>query len=63
MIIEITSLQDERVAMFSVMTEAQLRHRLNIEQGLFIAESPKVIRVAQEAGYEPTALLCEKKTY
>ena len=32
MIIEITSLQDERVAMFSVMTEAQLRHRLNIEQ-------------------------------
>ena len=61
MIIEITSLQDERVAMFSVMTEAQLRHRLNIEQGLFIAESPKVIRVALEAGYEPTALLCEKK--
>ena len=61
MIIEITSLQDERVAMFSVMTEAQLRNRLNIQQGIFIAESPKVIRVALEAGYEPTALLCEKK--
>ena len=61
MIIEITSLQDERVAMFSTMTEAQLRNRLNIEQGIFIAESPKVIRVALEAGYEPTALLCEKK--
>lgn len=61
MIVEITSLQDERVAMFSTMTEAQLRNRLNIEQGIFIAESPKVIRVALEAGYEPTALLCEKK--
>ena len=61
MIVEITSLQDERVAMFSTMTEAQLRNRLNIEQGIFIAESPKVIRVALKAGYEPTALLCEKK--
>ena len=61
MIVEITSLQDERVAIFSTMTEAQLRNRLNIEQGIFIAESPKVIRVALEAGYEPTALLCEKK--
>ena len=61
MIVEITSLQDERVAMFSTMTEAQLRNRLNIVQGIFIAESPKVIRVALQAGYKPTALLCEKK--
>lgn len=61
MIVEITSLQDERVAMFSTMTEAQLRNRLNIVQGIFIAESPKVIRVALQAGYKPTALLCERK--
>ena len=61
MIFEITSLQDERIAMFSVMTEAQLRNRLNAEQGIFIAESPKVIRVALQAGYEPLALLCERK--
>ena len=61
MIYEISSLQDERIAMFASMTEAQLRNRLNIEQGLFIAESPKVIRVALQAGYEPQALLCEQK--
>ena len=61
MILEVTSLHDERIAMFSVMTEAQLRNRLNAEQGIFIAESPKVIRVALQAGYEPLALLCERK--
>ena len=61
MIYEISSLQDERIALFASMTEAQLRNRLNIEQGLFIAESPKVIRVALQAGYEPQALLCEQK--
>ena len=61
MIQEITTLQDERIAMFSSMTEAQLRNRLNAEQGIFIAESPKVIHVALKAGYEPLALLCEEK--
>ena len=61
MIQEITTLQDERIAMFSSMTEAQLRNRLNAEQGIFIAESPKVIHVALKAGYEPLALLCEQK--
>lgn len=43
------------------MTEAQLRNRLEPDKGVFIAESPKVIRVALEAGYEPVALLCERK--
>lgn len=61
MIYEISSLKDKRIAMFASMTEAQLRNRLNAEQGLFIAESPKVIRVALQAGYEPQALLCEQK--
>ena len=61
MIYEISSLQDERIALFASMTEAQLRNRLNAEQGLFIAESPKVIHVALQAGYEPQALLCEQK--
>ena len=61
MIQEITTLQDDRIAMFSSMTEAQLRNRLNAEQGIFIAESPKVIHVALKAGYEPLALLCEQK--
>lgn len=47
--------------MFSTLTEAQLRMELEPEKGLFIAESPKVIRVALDAGWEPTALLCERK--
>ena len=61
MMIEISSIQDPRVAVFATMTETQLRNRLNAEQGLFIAESPKVIRVALQAGYEPQALLCEQR--
>lgn len=61
MIYEITSIEDPRIALFSKLTEAQLRQRQETEQGIFIAESPKVIRVALQAGYEPSALLCEKK--
>ena len=61
MIYEISSIQDPQVAVFATMTETQLRNRLNAEQGLFIAESPKVIRVALQTGYEPQALLCEQR--
>ncbi len=60
-IIEITSLEEKGVEVFSSLTEAQLRMEVEPEKGLFIAESPKVIRVALDAGWEPTALLCEKK--
>ncbi len=60
-IIEITSLNQPSVEVFSTLTEAQLRMELEPEKGLFIAESPKVIRVALDAGWEPTALLCERK--
>lgn len=59
MIYEITTLSDERIQLFASMTEAQLRNRLNQDLGIFIAESPKVIRIALQAGYEPLALLCE----
>ena len=51
-VIEIQSLTQPEVQIFSSLTEVQLRNRLNAEQGLFIAESPKVIRVALDAGYE-----------
>lgn len=61
MIYEITSIEDPRIALFSKLTEAQLRQRQETEQGIFIAESPKVIRVALQAGYQPQALLCERK--
>ena len=47
--------------MFGSLTEAQLRNRLEPEKGIFIAESPKVIRVALSAGLLPVALLCEEK--
>lgn len=60
-IINITDIGDERIDMFARLTEAQLRNRLHAEQGMFIAESPKVIRVALDAGYEPLALLCERR--
>lgn len=60
-IIEISSLKDEGLEVFSSLTEAQLRMALEPEKGLFIAESPKVIRVALDAGWEPTALLCERR--
>ena len=60
-IIEISSLQEKGLEVFSTLTEAQLRMEMEPEKGLFIAESPKVIRVALDAGWRPTALLCERK--
>lgn len=60
-IIELTTSFDERVKMFTSLTEAQLRNKKDETQGLFIAESPKVIRVALNAGYTPIALLCERR--
>jgi tRNA G18 (ribose-2'-O)-methylase SpoU len=60
-IIEITSLTHPGVETFSTLTEAQLRKEHEKEQGIFIAESPKVINVALNAGYTPLALLCERR--
>lgn len=60
-VIEIQSLDHPGVEVFSTLTEAQLRNRLDPQRGIFIAESPKVIRVALDAGYVPVALLCERR--
>lgn len=60
-IIEITSLKEPGIEVFSTLTEAQLRMEQEPEKGLCIVESPKVIRVALDKGWEPTALLCERK--
>ncbi len=60
-IIEIDSLAHPGVEVFSSLTEAQLRNRIDPEKGVFIAESPKVIRVAMDSGCEPLALLCERR--
>lgn len=59
--IEISSLSHPGVEVFSTLTEAQLRNRLESDKGIFIAESPKVITVALNAGYEPLSILCEHK--
>lgn len=60
-VIEIKSLDHPGVEIFGKLTEAQLRSRVESGKGLFIVESPKVIRVAMDAGYEPLALMCERK--
>lgn len=60
-LIEVTSLTQPGVEVYGALTEAQLRNRLDPERGIFIAESPKVIAVALDAGYEPLSLLCERR--
>mgnify|MGYP001202446624 FL=1 len=58
--ITIDSIDDERVAAYTNLTEIQLRNRLEPERGLFIAESPKVIDRALAAVREPISLLVEE---
>ena len=60
-IIEINDLSLPELAVFSKLTEAQLRNKLEPEKGIFIAESPKVINTALENGFEPLSLLMERK--
>ena len=60
-IIEITRLDHPGAEIFSRLTEAQLRMQTEQGRGLFIADSPKVIRVALQVGYQPVALMCERK--
>ena len=60
-IIEISSLSHPGVEVFSTLTETQLRNRIEPDKGIFIVESPKVIKRALDAGYEPLAILCEQK--
>ena len=60
-IIEITDLSAPELDIFARLTEAQLRNRLEPEKGIFIAESPKVIQTAFDAGMTPVAFLMERK--
>jgi len=60
-IIEIRDLSLPELAPFVRLTEAQLRSRRDPEQSLFIAESPKVIARALDAGCVPVSLLTERK--
>lgn len=57
----ITDINDIRVSAYASLTEAQLRNSTEVAAGIFIAESPKVIMSALEAGMRPLSLLCEEK--
>ena len=56
---EITDLTAPELDIYARLTQAQLRNRLEPEKGIFIAESPKVIARALDAGYQPLSLLIE----
>lgn len=60
-IIEITDLSAPELDVYARLTQAQLRSRLEPEKGIFIAESPKVIATALDAGYVPLSLLMERR--
>ena len=60
-IIELTDFNSPELDIYARLNENQLLHRYEPEDGLFIAESPKVVERALDAGYEPVSLLLEKK--
>lgn len=60
-IIEITDFHASELDVYARLNENQLLNRAEPEKGLFIAESPKVVERAMNAGYEPVSMLLEKK--
>lgn len=59
--IEITDFDAPELDVYARLTEAQLLNKDHPEDGLFIAESSKVISRALDGGYEPVSVLVEKK--
>ena len=60
-VIEITDFSAPELDVYARLTEAQLLNRFEPAKGLFIAESPKVIHRALDAGCVPVSLLMERK--
>ncbi len=60
-IITITDFMDPNLDVYARLTENQLLNRANPKEGMFIAESPKVIERALDVGCEPVSLLMETK--
>ncbi len=60
-IIEIFDLSAPELDVYARLTQAQLRNRLEPDKGIFIAESPKVIKLALDAGCTPLSFLMEGK--
>jgi tRNA G18 (ribose-2'-O)-methylase SpoU len=57
---EITDFADPQLDIYARLTEAQLLNRFEPKKGMFIAESPKVIMRALDAGCQPVSLLVER---
>ena len=60
-IIEIADFFSPELDVYARLSEVQLLNNEFPEKGMFIAESPKVIERALDAGYEPISCLMEKK--
>lgn len=60
-IIEITNFEAPELDVYARLSEVQLLRYYEPKRGLFIAESPKVIERALDAGYEPVSFLAERK--
>ena len=60
-VIEITDIAQPGAGLFYHLTDAQLRSKQEPEKGIFIAEGPKVIHTALDAGYAPVSLLMRRK--
>jgi tRNA G18 (ribose-2'-O)-methylase SpoU len=60
-VIEITNFSAPELDVYARLTEAQLLNRFEPAKGMFIAESPKVIHRALDAGCQPVSLLMERK--
>ena len=60
-IIEITNFSAPELDVYARLSEAQLAHLYEPAEGIFIAESPKVVERALSAGHEPISMLVEKK--
>ena len=59
-IIEVMDLNRPELTLYAELSERQLATIYEPEEGLFIAESPKVIERALDGGYEPVSFLAEK---
>ena len=60
-VIEIKDFNAPELDIYARCTEARLLNKDHPEEGMFIAESPKVIIRALDGGYEPVSVLVEKK--
>lgn len=59
-IIEITDFNAPELDIYARLSETQLLHLYEPKEGLFIAESPKVVERALDAGYTPVSILVER---